>query len=60
MTIDASQPKRVKTDGMEAEQHSLKDQIEAERHAREQANASRTPSQRVRSVLTKIVPPGTV
>ena len=32
ITSNASGPKRVKSDGIEVEQHNLKDQIEADKH----------------------------
>jgi len=59
MAIDASQPKKVKTDGMEAEQHSLADQIAAEKHEENKA-AGGNVTNVLGSMRAKLKPSGTV
>ena len=53
---NASSPKRVRGDMGEAEQHSLPDQIAADRHVKSQ-DATKKPHRGVR--FGRIVPPGT-
>ena len=52
---NAAQPQKVHADGMTVEQHSLKDQIEADKHRSAKA-AARTKNLGLR--FTSIVPPG--
>jgi hypothetical protein len=47
-------PKRVKGDSGEVEQHSLKDQLEADRYL----NSKKAAKKPFRSICSKIVPPG--
>jgi hypothetical protein len=52
---NASQPAKASVDGQTVEQHSLKDQIEADRYLASK-QAARTPRNALR--LTRLVPPG--
>jgi len=51
---NAKQPRRASADGVEAEQHSLKDQIEADRYLESKNAMKKGHGFR----LTKLVPPG--
>ncbi|MBX3404399.1 MAG: hypothetical protein KF699_13390 [Phycisphaeraceae bacterium] len=53
----AKQPAKVSVDGQSVEQHSLKDQIEADRYLASK-DAARKPGLGVK--FAKIVPPGSV
>ena len=55
---NASGPKRAKGDSAEMEQHSLKDQIEADKYLAGKDAVSKNPAKGFTRV--KIVPPGTV
>jgi len=55
---NASGPKRAKGDSAEMEQHSLKDQIEADKYLAGKDAVSKNPAKSFTRV--KIVPPGTV
>jgi hypothetical protein len=53
---NATGPKRAKGDSGEVEQHSLKDQIEADRYL----NSKKAARKKLKGLgLTKLVPPGT-
>ncbi len=51
---NAAQPRRASVDGVEAEQHPLKDQIEADRYLESKDAMKRGRGFRI----TKMVPPG--
>ncbi|MBL7134352.1 MAG: hypothetical protein ISS78_09675 [Phycisphaerae bacterium] len=55
---NASGPKRAKGDSAEMEQHSLKDQIEADKYLAGKDAVSKNPAKGFTRM--KIVPPGTV
>ena len=54
---NASQPAKASVDGQSVEQHSLKDQIEADRYLASK-DASRKPGLGIK--FAKIVPPGSI
>ena len=55
---NASGPKQAGADGVNTQQHSLADQIEADRYLAEKEAVSKDPAKAFARV--KIVPPGTV
>lgn len=54
---NAAKPRRMQADGQLVEQHSIPDQIAADRHAKSTAAAK---SRGRGIILTKLEPPGTV
>ena len=55
---NAQGPERASADGVSTQQHSLADQIEADKYVASKTAASRSPAKAFTRV--KIVPPGTV
>jgi len=55
---NAEGPKQASADGVSAEQHALKDQIEADKYLAGKDAASKSPAKAFTRV--KVVPPGTV
>lgn len=54
----AAEPKRFTVDGQTAEQHSLAEQIEADRHVNTQAFRRKTARIRFSNLCTVLRPPG--
>lgn len=59
IALDALKPQAVSNDGVSVTRRSLKDQIEADRYARDVAATPANAAALFRSMNYKIVPPGT-
>lgn len=57
---NAGNPLEVENDGFRAKQHSLKDQIAADKHLKGEANADQIASGKLPIGLFKFKPPGSV
>lgn len=59
IALDALKPQAVSNDGVSVTRRSLKDQIEADRYARDVAATPTNAASLFKSMNFKIVPPGT-
>lgn len=57
---NAAQPKKVLTDGLLTEEHSLKDQIEADRYLKQQQAADEIANGKLPIQMFVFKPPGSV